>query len=72
MPPSSTLQWALLALPISVIIAYFLTAFPHSPDALYIHPSLAILPKSSPSWRLYPENFYEGGAYVKLPYGAVC
>lgn len=72
MPPSSALQWALLALPISVIIAYFLTTFPHSPEALYIHPSLATLPKSSPSWRIYPEDFYDGGAYVRLPHGTVC
>ncbi|KAI9057386.1 alpha/beta-hydrolase [Trametes sanguinea] len=71
MPPSSAFQWFLLVCPAIVILAYFFTVFPHSPDSLYIHPSLATLPKSSPSRAIYPENFYDGGAYVKLPYGQV-
>ncbi|KAI0775860.1 alpha/beta-hydrolase [Trametes elegans] len=71
MPPSSTLQWLLLVGPAVVILAYFYTVFPHSPDTLYVHPSLATLPKSSPTWSIYPDDFYEGGAYVKFPYGTV-
>ncbi|KAI0832810.1 alpha/beta-hydrolase [Trametes gibbosa] len=71
MPPSSVFQWFLLVCPAVVILAYFLTVFPHSPDSLYINPSLAILPKSSPAWSIYPDSFYEGGAYAKFPYGTV-
>ncbi|TFK79834.1 alpha/beta-hydrolase [Polyporus arcularius HHB13444] len=71
MPPSSAFQWFLLVCPAVVILAYFFTVFPHSPDSLYIHPSLATLPKSAPSWSLYPDNYYPGGAYAKFPNGAV-
>ncbi|KAI0682612.1 alpha/beta-hydrolase [Earliella scabrosa] len=71
MPPSSAFQWFLLVCPAVVILAYFFTVFPHTPDSLYVHPSLATLPKSAPSWKHYPDNFYDGGAYVKFPHGAV-
>ena len=71
MPPSSAFQWFLLICPAAVILTYFLTVFPHSPDSLYIHPSLATLDKSNPSWTLYPDNFYDGGAYAKFPLGTV-
>ncbi len=71
MPPSSAFQWFLLVCPAVVILAYFFTVFPHTPDSLYIHPSLATLPKSAPSWSLYPDNYYPGGAYAKFPNGAV-
>ncbi|KAI0638573.1 alpha/beta-hydrolase [Trametes polyzona] len=71
MPPSSAFQWFLLVCPALVILAYFFTVFPHTPDSLYVHPSLASLPKSSPTWSIYPETFYEGGAYAKFPYGTV-
>ncbi|KAI0375962.1 alpha/beta-hydrolase [Pilatotrama ljubarskyi] len=71
MAPSSAFQWFLLVCPTVVILAYFFTVFPHSPDSLYVHPSLATLPKSSPTWAIYPDNFYEGGAYAKFPYGTV-
>jgi hypothetical protein len=33
--------------------------------------SLAELPQTSPHWRVYPPDFYPGGAYVDLPYGRV-
>ena len=62
MPPSSAFQWFLLLCPAAVILSYFFTVFPHTPDSLYVHQSLATLPKSSRSWSLYPDNFYDGGA----------
>ncbi|KAI0650361.1 alpha/beta-hydrolase [Trametes meyenii] len=71
MPSSSAFQWVLLVCPAAVILAYFFTVFPHSPDTLYVHPSLATLPKTSPTWSIYPENFYDGGEYAKFPYGNV-
>ena len=71
MPPSSAFQWFLLVCPVVVSLAYFFTVFPHTPDSLYIHPSLATLPKSNPSWSLYPDDYFSGGAYAKFPYGAV-
>ncbi|KAI0677170.1 alpha/beta-hydrolase [Trametes maxima] len=71
MPSSSAFQWVLLVCPAAVILAYFFTVFPHSPDTLYVHSSLATLPKTSPTWSIYPENFYDGGEYAKFPYGTV-
>ena len=71
MPPSSAFQWFLLVGPAVVVLAYFVTIFPHTPNELYIHPSLATLDKSTPSWSIYPDNYYEGGAYVKFPQGSV-
>ena len=71
MPPSSTFQWLLLVCPAVVILSYFFTVFPHTPDSLYIHPSLATLDKSNPSWSIYPDTFYNGGAYAKFPHGSV-
>ncbi|KAH9927074.1 alpha/beta-hydrolase [Epithele typhae] len=71
MPPSSAFQWFLLVCPAVIILSYFVTVFPHTPQSVHIHSSLALLDKSHPSWTLYPDNFYEGGAYVRLPYGSV-
>ncbi|KAI1795097.1 alpha/beta-hydrolase [Ganoderma leucocontextum] len=71
MPPSSAFQWFLLVGPAVVVLAYFVTIFPHMPNELYVHPSLATLDKSAPSWSIYPDNYYEGGAYVKFPQGSV-
>ncbi|KAI0940331.1 hypothetical protein AcV5_001469 [Taiwanofungus camphoratus] len=71
MPPSSALQWTLIALPLAVLLAYVLTAFPPASSPLHIHPSLAALPPHSPSWHIYPEHFFPGGAYVELPHGTV-
>lgn len=61
----------LLALPAVVLALYFLTSFPHAPDTLLVHPSLASLPKDLRSWLIYPEHVYDGGAYVSFPYGRV-
>ncbi|KAI0758088.1 alpha/beta-hydrolase [Fomes fomentarius] len=71
MPPSSAFQWILLVCPAIVVLSYFFTVFPHTPDSLYIHPSLATLPKTTPSWSIYPDDFYDGGAYAKFPHGTV-
>ncbi|KAL6307097.1 alpha/beta-hydrolase [Sparassis latifolia] len=70
-PPSSTLQWILLALPTTIIVAYLLTAFPITSAPLIIYPSLNSLPDTSPSWKIYPEDCYNGGAYARLPHGNV-
>ena len=71
MPPSSAFQWFLLVGPALVVLAYFVTIFPHTPNELYIHPSLATLDRSAPSWSIYPDNYYGGGAYAKFPQGSV-
>ncbi|KZT70247.1 alpha/beta-hydrolase [Daedalea quercina L-15889] len=71
MPPSSALQWFLLVLPAAVLLGYFLTAFPLATTTPAVYPSLATLPKESPSWQIYPETFYDGGAYVQFPQGSV-
>ncbi|KAI0782541.1 alpha/beta-hydrolase [Abortiporus biennis] len=65
------LTLALLILPAITLFIYFLTVFPHNPDPLVINPSLSTLPKDSRSWQIYSEDFFEGGAYVKFPYGRV-
>lgn len=71
MSPASSLQWFLLALPATVLFAYFLTAFPHVSSNITIHPSLATLPKDSASWEIYPDTYFEGGEYVRFPQGTV-
>ena len=70
-PPPSILQWFLLALPAAVLLGYFLTAFPLAATSAAVNPSLATLPKESPSWQIYPETYYDGGAYVHFPQGTV-
>ena len=70
-PPPSILQWFLLALPAAVLLAYFLTAFPLATTDPAVYPSLATLPPDSPSWQIYPETYYDGGAYVHFPQGTV-
>ncbi|KAF9002318.1 Alpha/Beta hydrolase protein [Cyathus striatus] len=42
-----------------------------SSEPLYVHPGLSSLPRTSKSWEVYPEDFYEGGSYVRLPWGRV-
>lgn len=61
----------LLALPTLYIILRLLTAFPVPPGPVKVYPSLASLPLDSRSWKIYPEDFYEGGNYVDFPYGRV-
>ena len=74
MPPSPSFQCftlVLLALPAVILLVYFLTAFPHVPEPLTIHSSLASLPKDCRSWQIYPEDIFPGGLYVSFPYGRV-
>ncbi|KAF9265873.1 alpha/beta-hydrolase [Marasmius fiardii PR-910] len=69
--PLHCLSYALLILPPLLLTGYFLVSFPHPPESLQIHPGLASLSKESKSWSIYPEDFYEGGNYVRLPFGRV-
>lgn len=70
--PLHCFTYSLLVLPPLLLASYFLVAFPSSPEALYRYPSLASLPTDCRSWKVYPENFYDGGAYADLPHGRVC
>lgn len=70
-PPPSILQWFLLALPAAVLLGYLITAFPLATTSTAVYPSLATLPPESPSWQIYPETYYDGGAYVHFPQGTV-
>ncbi|ESK84499.1 alpha beta hydrolase [Moniliophthora roreri MCA 2997] len=67
--PFHCLTYALLILPPLLLTGYLLASFPHPPEPLQIHESLASLPSESRSWTIYPEDFYEGGNYVSLPFG---
>ncbi|KAI0068625.1 alpha/beta-hydrolase [Artomyces pyxidatus] len=69
--PFQCLTLSLLILPPLFLATYFLAQFPHAPEVASIHPSLASLHPSSNSWNIYPEDFYEGGAYVRFPLGTV-
>ncbi|KAG2361606.1 Alpha/Beta hydrolase protein [Suillus spraguei] len=60
-----------LVLPPLFLTVYLLASFPRPPTVPIIHTSLAHLPSSSPSWDVYPEDLYSGGAYVNLPLGRV-
>lgn len=62
---------ALVILPPLFLTVYLLASFPRPPTVPIIHASLAHLPSSSPSWDVYPEDFYSGGAYANLPLGRV-
>ncbi|KAG6809859.1 hypothetical protein H0H92_014387 [Tricholoma furcatifolium] len=69
--PFQFLTFSLLLVPSLLIATYFLAAFPHPPEPVYVHKSLASLPIDAKSWSIYPETFFSGGAYVSLPYGRV-
>ncbi|KAL0569725.1 hypothetical protein V5O48_012240 [Marasmius crinis-equi] len=69
--PFHCLSYILLVLPPILLTGYLLVSFPHPPESLHIHPSLASLPSESKSWSIYPEDFYAGGGYVRFPYGRV-
>ncbi|KAG2132200.1 Alpha/Beta hydrolase protein [Suillus cothurnatus] len=60
-----------LVLPPLLFTVYLLASFPRPPTVPIIHTSLAYLPSSSPSWNVYPEDLYSGGAYANLPLGRV-
>ncbi len=62
----------LLVVSTSVLLALrLLASFPLPPEPLAIYPSLASLPEDSRSWKIYPEDFFEGGKYVTFPFGKV-
>ncbi|KDQ29820.1 hypothetical protein PLEOSDRAFT_1038730 [Pleurotus ostreatus PC15] len=69
--PFQCLTLSLLILPPILLTTYFLAAFPSPPEPLVIYPSLESLPKAHSSWEIYPEDFYQGGAYARFPYGKV-
>ncbi|TDL30083.1 alpha/beta-hydrolase [Rickenella mellea] len=62
---------SLLVIPPIFLAAFFLAQFPSPPEAIPIYPSLASLPKDFRSWSVYPEDFYDGGAYASFPFGKV-
>ena len=61
----------LLCLPALYIMLRLLTSFPMPPQPVKVYPSLASLPLDSRSWKIYPEDFYEGGNYADFPFGRV-
>lgn len=69
--PVRQLALSLLALPPLFLAVYILTGFPYPPSPPDIHPSLASLPPTCASWSIYPEDYYQGGAYALLPHGKV-
>ncbi|PSR76101.1 hypothetical protein PHLCEN_2v8689 [Hermanssonia centrifuga] len=71
MASSAALQCLVLVLPAVVIVLYVLTAFPHTPESLVLHPSLSSLPHDCRSWQIYPDDFFDGGAYAAFPLGRV-
>ena len=69
--PFQCLTLSLLILPPLILTTYFFASFPNPPEALPVYASLASLSASSRARAIYPETFYEGGAYVRFPYGRV-
>jgi hypothetical protein len=71
---SNPLLRADILVPTAVVLGvsalYAALSFPSPPRDKGEH-SLAELPQTSPHWRVYPPDFYPGGAYVDLPYGRV-
>ncbi|KDQ63984.1 hypothetical protein JAAARDRAFT_27662 [Jaapia argillacea MUCL 33604] len=65
------LTFTLLVIPSVLFTAYFFAQFPSPPAPTLIHPSLASLGSDSRACAIYPEDFYQGGSYVNLPYGKV-
>ncbi|KAG9018199.1 hypothetical protein FRB90_011897 [Tulasnella sp. 427] len=60
--------------PLLAALPYFLFRLPRPIHPPKIHPGLAELPGPDDEHRkrlktIYPENFYEGGAYADLPFG---
>lgn len=76
LPVMKTINCLSLSFPILVIplllLFYTIASFPSPPHSVsVVHHSLASLPETCTSWKVYPEDFYEGGAYVTLPQGRV-
>jgi hypothetical protein len=69
--PLQCLTLTVLLLPPLLLTTYWVATFPNPPKTFALHPSLASLPLSNPARLIYPETFYDGGAYVTLPYGRV-
>ncbi|KLO08642.1 alpha/beta-hydrolase [Schizopora paradoxa] len=65
------LSFLLVASTSALLAIRFLASFPLPPEPLAIHPSLASLPQDSRSWKIYPEDFFEGGQYASFPFGKV-
>jgi len=70
--PYQCLTLSLLILPPMLFAAFFLSAFPYPPEPVFIHQSLASLPRTAKTWSIYPDDFYPGGGYVTFPSGRVC
>ncbi|KAF8165947.1 Alpha/Beta hydrolase protein [Crassisporium funariophilum] len=69
--PYQCLTLSLLILPPLLLTTYFMAAFPHPPEPVYVHQSLASLPPTAKSWSIYPEEYYPGGGYATFPNGKV-
>ncbi|KIO32903.1 hypothetical protein M407DRAFT_18361 [Tulasnella calospora MUT 4182] len=70
----STKHVAAALIPLLAAMPYFLFKLPSPARPPKIHPGLAGLPGPDDELRkrlkaIYPENFYEGGAYADLPFG---
>lgn len=70
--PFQCMSLSLLIIPPLILATYFFAAFPHPPQSWPVLPSLSTLPLTCHSWKIYPEDFYPGGAYVTFPQGRVC
>ncbi|KAF9235559.1 Alpha/Beta hydrolase protein [Melanogaster broomeanus] len=67
--PLRRLVLSLLVLPPLFLTVYLIAGFPYPPSPPVIHTSLSSLPRSCSSWSVYPDDYYDGGAYVTLPHG---
>ena len=67
---SRSITLTLLVLPPLVLVIGLFIRFP-APTALTIYPSLQSLPPASRIWSVFPDTYYDGGAYVTFPNGKV-
>ncbi|KAF8998394.1 Alpha/Beta hydrolase protein [Cyathus striatus] len=60
-----------ISLSLLLYATYYVSSTPPQPlrRKLVIHPGLASLPESHRAREIYPEEFYQGGSYVDLPFG---
>ena len=68
---SKYISVSLLVLPPLLLTIGLFIRFP-APTTVPIYPSLQSLPPSSRSWKIFPDTYYDGGAYVTFPNGKVC